>query len=121
VIDDESRWFTFDDLRSTLLSFDTATKETAVLISGQDEVPETIFTSVMLLDHLVREATCLLVSNEDLLWLEGCQFEDTFIDVTRNKVFIASMHFSISFLNESNPHFVRTFTGTKDWPLDEIS
>jgi hypothetical protein len=57
----------------------------------------------------------LLVSDENFFWLETCELLDTFIDVSRGKVFITSVHLSIGFLNNWNPDLMKVSASTEDW------
>jgi hypothetical protein len=108
MIIDKTRRCSINNLWTTLFSFDTASKKTSIVLSFSQELPETFFTSIML-NHLVREATCLFVSNKNLLWLKSCEFLNTFIDISRDQVSIAPVQFSICFLDKRNPHFVSIF------------
>lgn len=97
------------------ITFDAASQKAIVLLSLEQERPETVFASVVLVDHLVREASSLFIPDKHLLWLEASELLDTLVNIATDEVSIASMQFSISFLNQSNPHFMRICAATKDW------
>lgn len=71
MIINETRWFSINNLWTTFLSFDTATKKTAIILSFPEECPETFFSSIVV-NLFMREASCLFISNEDLFWLVSC-------------------------------------------------
>jgi hypothetical protein len=83
MVQDKPRWLTFQNMWSVLaISFDAAAHQTVVLSTLLEEGPEAIFSTIMLLDHLVWECSCFLVSDQDLLWLETSQLLNTFINVS---------------------------------------
>jgi hypothetical protein len=83
VIQDESSGSAINN-ESTFfaVTFDTATHKAVIRFSLEQEIPETCFSTVVLLDHLVREESSLFVSYQDLLGLEACELLDTLIDVS---------------------------------------
>jgi hypothetical protein len=87
VVQNQTRWLSIDNKGSFFtVPLDAATHEAAIFISAVKELPETFFraksAAVVLDDHLVREHTCLLVSDEDLLWLHACQLLNTFVNIS---------------------------------------
>lgn len=116
MVHDETTRFSFYQYFSFFaITFDTASHETIVLVSFLQELPEAFGTTIVLFNHFVWETLCLLISNKDLFRLEASQFLDTFIDIARDQVLVASMKLGISFFNECYPKLVRVFAVTENW------
>jgi hypothetical protein len=117
------------------LSFDAAAHQAVISVSLQQELPEAILcglslflcTSLILFswysttmcsfDHFVWKFTCLFISDQNLLSLEGCQITDAFVNIPRYKLFIAAMDFCIGLLDEGYPQLVGLLACSKDWLL----
>jgi len=107
MVKDETRWMPVGNLGTFFtITFDAASQKAVVLPSLEQERPEAIFASVVLLDHFVREASSFFIPDKDLLWLEASKLLNTFVNIPTDEVSIASMQFSICFFNQSNPHFM---------------
>ena len=93
---------------------DAAAHQTVVSMSFEQELPKSVFTSIVVFYHLVREVTRLFVPDQNLLCLKCCQVGDTLVDVARYQLFIAAMELGVGFLNERDPELVRLDARSKN-------
>jgi len=116
MIQNETSWSSIDNQLSFFaVTFNTASHQAIVILSIQKELPESIFTTIMLFNHFVWEASSLFISDQNLLRLETCQFLDAFVNISTYQISIASVHLSISFFDESDPHFVWISACSENW------
>jgi len=92
MVKDQSRWMPVGHLGTFFaVTFDAAAQKAVILLSLKQERPEAVFASIVLLDHLVREASSFFITDKDLLWLEASELLDTFVNIATDEVSIASM------------------------------
>ena len=83
MVKDKSCVSTVDhELTDLSITLDTATEEASFVLPVHKEFPESVFASIMSLDHWMWEASCLLVPDDDLLWLETSKLLNTLVDVS---------------------------------------
>jgi len=61
------------------------------------------------------ENSRFVVPNEDLFWLHTCQFLDTFINIPRNQIFVATVYFGVGFFYQGNPQLVKISAPAENW------
>ena len=61
--------------------------------------------------------TCLFISDQNLLCLEGCQVTDAFVNIPRYKLFIAAMDLCIGLFDEGYPQLMGLLACSEDWLL----
>jgi hypothetical protein len=71
MIHDKTRRRSINNLWARLtITFDTTTHQTSLILSIQNEAPESFGSTVVRLDHPTREDSSLTVLNYNLFWLE---------------------------------------------------
>lgn len=71
----------------------------------------------MLINHLGWEEAGLSALNINLLGLETSQLLNTFVDISRDEVLIASVKLGVSLLNEGNPELMWVLAVAEHWLL----
>jgi hypothetical protein len=61
------------------------------------------------------ESMGFLISDENFFRLETCELLNTFIYVSRDKIFVTSMNLGISFFNDWYPDLPKVSASTEDW------
>lgn len=80
-----------------------------------------MFTSIMLFNHFMRECVRNLVSDENFFRLETSELLNTFIYISRDQIFVASMNFGISFLNDWDPDLPKVSASTEYWQFSSLA
>ena len=68
----------------------------------------------MLLDDLMREDARGIILEEDLFGLHAGEFLDALVDISRDKILIASISFSECLFNERHPKLVNVSASAED-------
>lgn len=107
VVEDKSARLALDlHLTFFAVAFDTAAHKTVIVVAFHEELPESLGTSIILLDLSMWEHTRTLILDKDFLWLHTSQLLNTFVYVTRYQILVAAMELCICFLNEGNPQLM---------------